>query len=399
MARRLMREWDTDYRSTTRWFAAFCAVLLMSASSLLRAADPTPPVWQGVWQGTIGTWPVRACLAWDRVGPGDAFGSYYYLSKLRTIHLEQQGTSKVWIEGYAAPNNPPAPRWTFAEVGRARLTGMWTGGGHSLPFRLTRLVSDDEEAPCGTEAFNGPRWRPLTISATPAMKDGVRYRTLVFGAGLAFPSISLIGFELLGNDAATRRINAGLRKRVPGSQEDWRGCITGSLDAHGSDGDLDATLAPTLITPRWLGVALSQDDDCGGAHPNSGTVPVAFDRATGAAVDLHGWLTDAAVDRSQATSDLPPTVRPTFRRLIMAAAGDIEPDCRDALAEEEFWDIGLGRRGLTFRPELPHVTQACADDILVRWASLARFLTPAGQAGRASLSALGRAEPTKRRVS
>lgn len=247
------------------------------------------------------------------------------------------------------------------------------------------MASDDEEAPCGTEAFNGPRWRPLTIRATRAVKDDVRYRALVFGAGPAFPSISLTGFELIGEDAATRRINAGLRTRVPGSNEDWRSCITGGLEAHGSDGDLDATLAPTLITPRWLGAALNQDDECGGAHPNSGTVPITFDRSTGATVDLHSWLSDAAIDRSAATADLPPTVRPTFRRLIMAAAGDIEPDCRDALAEEEFWDIGLDRRGLTFRAELPHVNQACADVMLVPWAMLARFLTPAGQAGRASL--------------
>ncbi len=330
---------------------------------------------------------MRACLAWDRVGPGDAFGSYYYLSKLRTIRLAQQGTSRIWVEGYAAPHGPPAPRWTFAEVGRDRLTGTWTDGGRALPFRLTRVASDDEDAPCGTDAFNGPRWRPLTVKAAPAVKDGIHYRAIVFGVGPAFPSISLTGLELIGDDAATRRINASLRKRVPGPQEDWRGCVTGGLDAHGVDGDLDAALAPTLITPRWLGAALTRDDDCGGAHPNSGTVPVTFDRTTGATVDLHGWLSDAAVDRSGATAELPPTVRPAFRRLILAEAGDVEPDCRDAMADEEFWDVGLDRRGLTFRPELSHATQACAEDMLIRWPTLARFLTPAGRAGRASLSA------------
>ena len=379
-------------KTTTRWFAAACA-LLIGVPSLLDAAEPTPPVWQGVWRGTVGTLAVRMCLAGDRVGPGDAIGSYYYLSRLRTIRLQQQGASRVWVEGSDAPNRPPAPRWTFAEAGRDRLTGNWSGGGHSLPFRLARLASDDDGAPCGTEAFNGPRWRPLTIAARPAVKDGVRYRTLVFGVGPAFTGIALTGFELIGDDAATRRINAGLRERVPGPQEDWRGCITGGLDAHGSDGDLDATLAPTLITPRWLGAALSQDDECGGVHPNSRTVPVTFDRATGAAVDLYGWLNAAAVDRRRAT------VTPAFRRLIIAKAGDIEPDCRDAFADEESWDIGLDRQGLTFRPDLPHAMQACADDVLVHWSSLASLLTAAGQAGRASLSARRQASPALRQVS
>uniref|UniRef100_UPI001C2DA2EC hypothetical protein n=1 Tax=Sphingomonas bacterium TaxID=1895847 RepID=UPI001C2DA2EC len=370
-----------------RCFAALCAMLLIGVPALLRAADPPPPAWQGVWQGAIGSLPVRACLAGDRIGPGDAFGSYYYLSRLRTIRLEQQGTSRIWVEGYAVSKGPPVPRWTFVEVGRDRLAGTWSNGSRTLPFRLARVASDDDDAPCGSQAFNGPRWRPLTVTASAAVKDGVRYRALVFGAGPAFPSIAMAGFALIGDDAATRRINAGLRQRVPGPQEDWRGCITGGLDAHGVDGDLDATLAPTLITPRWLGAALTQDDECGGAHPNSDTVPMTFDRATGAAVRLHDWLSDAAVDRSEASAELPPTVRPAFRRLIIAEAGNLEPDCRDAFATEEYWDIGLDRRGLTFRPELPHVTQACADDVLLPWASLARFLTPAGRAGQASLSA------------
>ena len=162
--------------------------------------------------------------------------------------------------------------------------------------------------------------------------------------------------------------------------------MSGGLAAHGQDGYLQQTLAPTLITSRWLGAALTQEDDCGGAHPNDSTVPFTFDRATGAAVDLHAWLDDAALDRSQVSKEIPPTVRPAFRRLIMANAGKLDADCREALANEEFWDIGLDRRGLTFRPELPHAVAVCADDELIPWASLARFLTPVGRAGRVSLA-------------
>ncbi|WP_174298945.1 hypothetical protein [Sphingomonas bacterium] len=372
-------------RSVKACLLALGAILLPGTSTPPDAPDPPSPAWQGVWQGTIGTLPVRACLKRD--GVGDGMGSYYYLSRLRTIRLEQQGTGKVWTEGWSSSSGPPAPRWTFAQVGRDRLTGAWQDGGRTLAFRLSRVSGDDGEAPCGSEAFNGPRWRPLSIAETPASKDGVHYRRLVFGAGPAFPDLSMQGFALIGDDPATRRINAGLRAQVPGAREDWRGCIISGLEAHGVDGELTAALAPTLITRRWLGAALTQDDDCGGAHPNNAEMPVTFDRATGAAVRLHDWLTDAALDRREASADLPPTVRPAFRRLIVARAGDVEPECRDALLEENYWDIGLDRRGLTFRPELPHVVQACADDVLMPWPSLARFLTAAGRAGHASLSA------------
>lgn len=381
---------ETGRSRATQCVVALFAILLLLTPASVRAADPTPPVWQGVWRGMVGTLPVRACLAWDRVGPGDAFGAYYYLSKLRTIHLAQQGTSRVWVEGDAGPKNPPGPRWTFAEVGRDRLAGTWSDGKHTLPFRLERVGSgvadDDDDGPCGTEAFNGPRWRPLTVTAASAVMDGVRYRALAFEPGPAFPTISMTGFELIGDDAATRRLNLGLRGQVPGSKDDWHECVTGGLEAHGEDGYLEQALAPTLITSRWLGAALTQEDDCGGAHPNNSTVPVTFDRTTGATVDLHTWLNDAALDHTEASAELPPTVRPAFRRLILANAGELEADCRKALADEEFWDIGLDRRGLTFRPELPHVVAVCADDELVPWATLARFLTPAGRAGRASLA-------------
>ena len=257
-------------RATQRVVVLFAALLLLASASL-RAADPSPPVWQGVWRGMVGTLPVRACLAWDRVGPGDAFGAYYYLSKLRTIHLAQQGTSRVWVEGDAGPKDPPGPRWTFAELGRDRLAGTWSDGKHALPFRLARVVSgganDDEDGSCGTAAFNGPRWRPLTVTAASAVMDGVRYRALAFEPGPAFPTISMTGFELIGDDAATRRLNLGLRGQVPGSKDVWHECVTGGLEAHGEDGFLEQALAPTLITSRWLGAALTQEDDCGGAHP------------------------------------------------------------------------------------------------------------------------------------
>ena len=80
-------------------------------------------------------------------------------------------------------------------------------------------------------------------------------------------------------------------------------------------------------------------------------------------------------------------VRPALRRVIVAHAGEIEPDCREPVAEAEFWDIGLERGGLRFTPEMPHVLTSCANPALVPWPALTRFLSRAGVAGRASLAA------------
>lgn len=352
---------------------------------LLTAAEPAAPGWQGVWQGQVGTLPVRVCLV--RRSETWTFGSYYYISKLRPIRLEPQVGSTVWQEGEASSSSPARPRWTFAAIGRTQLTGTWSDAKRSLPFRLTRVASADEDSPCGSEAFNAPRWRALAVNRAAAVKDGVRYTKLTYNVGPAFPDVALKGFALISSGAATQRINAALHEAVPGKDEDWRSCVTGGLDSQGRDGDYDASVVPTLITPRWLGAELSVGSYCGGAHPNSGTSSLTFDRVSGAAVDLSGWLNDAAIERRRAEATELVTVRPALRRVIVAHAGEIEPDCREPVVDAEFWDIGLERGGLRFTPEMPHVLTPCANPALVPWAALTRFFSRAGVAGRVSLAA------------
>lgn len=79
---------------------------------LALAADPPQPAWQGVWQGTVGTLPVRACLIRDDY----SHSFYYYLGRLRPILLEQQGGSRLWLEDAGAPRKTARPQWRFQMV-------------------------------------------------------------------------------------------------------------------------------------------------------------------------------------------------------------------------------------------------------------------------------------------
>lgn len=366
---------------------------LLFALALFTAApaDP-PPVWQGVWQGTIGTLPVRACLA--RRGESYTVGSYYYLSRLRTIRLEQQGGSRDWAEGYVTSNGPPAPRWRFDAIGAEALAGSWNGGGRTLPFRLTRVPGVvGEDGPCGSLLFNGPRLRPLRVTSARATSDRVGYTKLTFDPGSAFVEIGLETFALDGAGPATRRINARLRKPFPAqsARGDWYECVAGGLAAHGADGDYDGdydqTIAPVLITPRWVAATESVGYDCGGAHPDSAVTSLTFDRSTGAEIDLHDWLGPTAIERQRLSGiDRPVvTIRPALRRAILAQAQALDPECRAASLDAAFWDIGLARTGLRFTPSLAHVEQACEEEKLVPWRVLAPWLSAAGKAGVASL--------------
>ncbi|WP_010215255.1 hypothetical protein [Sphingomonas sp. PAMC 26621] len=100
---------------------------------------------------------------------------------------------------------------------------------------------------------------------------------------------------------------------------------------------------------------------------------------------LDSWLTGAALIRDPAAKNTP-TVSPSFRRFLLARAGEIEADCREALDGADYWDIGFDRKGLTFTPELSHAEQACADPVEVTWPSLASWLSSAVRAGRATLA-------------
>ena len=54
--------------------------------ALAAAAASNPSELPGVWEGTVGNLPVRACFG-ARIGDS---GAYYYLSRLRPIPLDEE---------------------------------------------------------------------------------------------------------------------------------------------------------------------------------------------------------------------------------------------------------------------------------------------------------------------
>ena len=359
---------------------------LSLVASLLGApavAQGKSPAWSGVWQGTVGSLPIRACLA--RRSELLSVGAYFYASKLQAIRLEQQGNSRLWLEGEGSTGRAG---WTFEQVGAQALAGTWSGNGRRLPFRLTRvagLAAGTE--PCGSLLFNAPRLQPLRIVATRATIGGVAYTKLRGDPGRAFEEVGLETFALDGNDPATRRINAALRKPLAGApaRSGWFECMASELDAHGRDGDYATTITPTTITARWVAANDSTSLYCGGPHPSYNDSSLIFDRTTGASVELSTWLNEAAVSRTRSGGEVTALMRPAMRRVIIARWRDAEAECREAASTEEYWDIGLARTGLSFTPSMPHVLTPCKEATVVPWAALTPFLSAAGKAGATTL--------------
>lgn len=348
---------------------------LLLPFAALAATAPVPASYEGVWQGTLGDQPVRACFTNREWGP---FGAYYYLSHLKLIALETpEKGSAAYREGSDA--DAKGPEWIVDTVAGAELLGRWVGGGRTLPIRLKRLAAPaGDETPCASGLFHAPRLSGLGTSSRRATKDGVGYTIRSLDTRGRFEA-TVETFQLDGAGAAVARINSALRKPLSDEASEWLECVRGALDSRPAEGGYDDRHEPSMISSRWLAVTHHWDVYCGGAYPDAGYDYRTFDRATGAEVDLHDWLTAAAVkrERFEGEPDIK-TLRPAFVRVILKGWKPDQADCAEAVTSQEYWTIGLTRTGLLFTPLLAHVVQACGEDFAIPFARLRPFLTPEG---------------------
>jgi hypothetical protein len=356
----------------------FALVLSFSLFPAAAAAAPAPAALPGIWEGNIGTLPVRACFRrqeWN----GRVFGAYYYLSRLRLIALDaEEDAGDGFVEG--GGQGAGAARWRIEGADGAQLTARWTGNGRALPVRLRRLQGGEGEAgACASPAFHQPRLAGVRTVSRRASKDGVAYTRLALDTGGHF-EINVETFALDGDSAAVRRVNASLGEALAGNPPSWFECVAISLEQGPNEGSNSETLTPSMISRRWLSVTEQYDGFCGGAHPNSGSAYRTYDLASGARIDLHDWLLPTAThsERLEGPDEPARTLMPAFRTFILRGWRPADRECGETVRDEEYWNIGLTRAGLVFSPSLPHVAQACGEEIVVGFDRLGPWLTREG---------------------
>jgi hypothetical protein len=360
---------------------------MLAPLALLAAATATPsgPAdLPGIWEGTIGTLPVRACFVQREWG---TFGAYYYLSRRRLIPLEAPEHGGGFDEGGSADGSPP--HWTIESAGPSQLIARWTARGRTLPVRLARLARmTGEDSPCSAIAFHRPRLEGVHPVRTRAAKDGVAYTRIVLDTAGRFEEVSFETFALDGPGEAAARINAALGTALAGDPPSWLECVTDALADSPNEGGFDESLTPTMISRRWLAVSHHWDGSCGGAHPDSSNSYRLFDRTDGREVDLHDWLNASAVHRERPDGgEEVKTLLPALRTAILARWRPEAPECDEPVRGEEYWTIGLTRTGMVFSPLLAHVVQACEEDFTIPFDRLRSFLTPEGAANIRALQA------------
>ena len=103
----------------TRLLALLLSLLIVRPA----AAAPDLKVMHGLWEGTIGSLPIRACYdAGDYVQGG----KYYYLKHLATISLLSDSARPGELaEGWA--EKPGVARWRLTVITPVRAEGTWIG--------------------------------------------------------------------------------------------------------------------------------------------------------------------------------------------------------------------------------------------------------------------------------
>jgi hypothetical protein len=338
------------------------------------------PSLAGVWDGTIGAQPVRVCFNekdWGTVG------AYYYRSHLQAISLQEPDDNSGGFVEEAVDAKGNLARWTFDKIDANAIAGRWTQGARKLPLRLSRVPGlrlKDDETPCGSMLFQGPRLDGVRVVSKPATKDGLAYTRLILDHRGHFGDDVDIGTFALGGDGpAVRRINASVRKPLAGNPPDWVDCERMAWN-NGSGGASNfESYELRMVTKRWLGVIHHWDGFCGGAHPDSFNSPILYDRQTGAEVDIYVWLNAKAVKRQKVGDSVLNSLVPAFRNFLLKAWKPDDADCADAVRSEKYWNAELTRSGFVFSPQLPHVVQACEEDFPVSFARLQPWLSDEGK--------------------
>ena len=158
----------------------------------------------------------------------------------------------------------------------------------------------------------------------------------------------------------------------------WRAFIKDCHDQAGADADVERSNAVAMRGPGYVAVTIGYSYDCGGAHPDGGSVALAYDLATGRPVNWTQRLpkalvdsvsTDTAGDGTTIGLIASKTLQKLYVREALAHAdADTRKDCGDALTQDglgfQVWpDAKAG--GLMLQPNLPHVVMACGDPQVV----------------------------------
>lgn len=327
------------------------------APSVAAAAAAAKPLecLHDTWAGKIGDVPVHLNFEPRASGDGGRLvGRSYYRASLSDLLLER------------APDGD----WRELDV-RDREQGRETG-------RLTLL--------CDGEVVRG-RWRSpdgartLAVALRRTRDDYQRYRldrlqrptrATAHAAGLAIEPLAfdnVVGLQVEPADARYERLNAKLWEQFVTEVEAAANCRGAGLLQSGVDHDyhLDSRRSLLLAGSRFVVVGWDMASVCPNARLESHADVLALEDGT--AVDVAGWFVDGAF--ADGLED----------RLRAVHAARTDPHCAEEATRFAPGAAWPTRKGMAFRPD---AGVNCGDVVVLPYATIERYLSPAGRAALAT---------------
>jgi len=312
---------------------------------------------RGAWEGTIGRNKVMACL-----GGEDFDGTYYYRRHLGLIRLAHAGKPGEWNEEL---DGKRSGYWRLEQAADGTLAGTWSKpGAKAAPIRLARPAGG--ETSCDGDAFNSPLEKELVIVRGEGEFSGRRYAALYTDGGS--PDIGPFhAIQLLEKGVAMDAINYALKGGFPFDKASLYQCRRNALESFGSIGNTSMEQKIVFWNRHLFSVAIDSSDNCGGAHPNEGSVHRTWDTTTGKELDTKYWF------RNAAQGGLPAQVK----RIVLAKAqGSADQSCAEELENHNYFQVYPSEKGLMFFTGFNFASRACDEEIAVPYGEILNFLTP-----------------------
>ncbi len=153
------------------------------------------------------------------------------------------------------------------------------------------------------------------------------------------------------------------------------------------DMSFEARTAVTHAADDVLSVSVHAAYECGGAYPtNDANMSVTYDLTSGEQVSFEGLFRDYDADRAAIAGVLQSTLAPT------STGG--EEDCAELFTTEAMqsmsFSYALDEAGVLVQPSFPHVTEACAEEVTIPYASLRPFAADGSVLARVAAGAVSR---------
>ena len=324
---------------------------------------PGLPTWvrAGTFQGTLGGRPVVLALSRQSADQNryfyERFGVDIALTPFRSgdaLILQEE----VWqgpVDGLKVTGC-----FTLRPSGTG-LSGEWrqAAQGAALPVRLAAL---NVAAPTLRRPSSPGLLKLRTENPLAFLKLNRPWVTATDGRSVREPLSGLSYPQVPGAGAGLR---AALQDRLLENAANALDCRA-QLGASDLEEGYELNARVTLSTRRLLSLREDVGYFCGGAHPDSFTVGLIFDRATGRAVAPGAIWKGLTPARQKAL-------------YLAAVTPDPESECREVLRDMEAdFTAHLSTRGLELTPtSLPHVVAACGDTATVPYSRLRDEANPA----------------------